>query len=131
MKEQSKSNKFRTLGLALVAIPTVVAFIRTASASPEPLPEPATAEVAERIAKRMAQAEEPARANARRTFPGDAWSSDDDFQNQERRLAHALADQYKLGLADIFRIVDADIRARRVEGRKANAAPCKPRPFYD
>lgn len=131
MTERAPRSRFRTVGLALVAIPTAVALIRTATATSAPLPARAEATVAVRVATRIAQAEDSQRANARRNFPGDAWSADDDFHNQERRLAHALAGQYKLGIADVFHIIDADIRAHRVEGRKSNAAPCKPRPFYD
>jgi hypothetical protein len=116
---------------ALAFLPALVAFGRTATTRSESLPAPPSEAIARRIATRMASAEPMSRAAARRLFPGDSWSADDDFHNQERRLAHSLAAQYRVALHDVFAIVDADIRAGRVPGRQVNAAPCKPRPFYD
>lgn len=116
---------------AAALLPAAIAFGRTATTRSEPLPAPPSETVARRIADRMARAEPSARASARRLFPGDSWSADDDFHNQERRLANSLSAQYKVAVHDIFHILDADLRAGRVPGRKATAAPCKPRPFYD
>jgi hypothetical protein len=68
---------------------------------------------------------------ARRHFPGDRWSTDDDFHNMEQRWVRDTARRRGVSVGALFYAIDADIRAKRVNNRKNTASPCKPRPFYD
>jgi hypothetical protein len=123
---------FRRLAtFSLAALPVAIAVVRASVAEPLPHPNPPEAGAANAIARTVADSESAARDRAREAFPGDRWSQDDDFHNHEARLARRLAATHRTGLDHVFAIIDADLRSQRVPARKATAAPCKPRPFYE
>jgi hypothetical protein len=82
---------------------------------------------------RAAAALEPAwREKSRKSFPGDLWSQDDDFHGAERQWVLEEARRHRTSLGEVLRAIDQDLRAHPPQPpRKATAAPCKPRPFYD
>jgi hypothetical protein len=79
----------------------------------------------------MAAAEPAMRADAARAFPGDPWSADDDFHNQEQRRAREVAGRYQVSLATALRAIDEGLRAHwNPELVIATVPPCHPRPIY-
>jgi hypothetical protein len=82
---------------------------------------------------RAAAAEEPGwRQRSRHSFPGDAWSQDDDFGASERSWAVGEAQRRGVPVSDVFDAIDAELHSAPVRPpRKATASPAKPRPFYD
>jgi hypothetical protein len=74
-------------------------------------------------------------ARAELDFPGDLWSQSDDFHAREATRIRELAGQHRIGYEDVLRAIDEDLHdktmSRRTAGRRVNAVPCKPRPFYD
>ena len=84
------------------------------------------------LGRTAAQKEPSWRASAQKTFPGDDWSQDDDFQKKERDWVGDRSAALGVSPAQIFRAIDEDLHAHSpTPPRKANASPCKPRPFYD
>jgi hypothetical protein len=76
--------------------------------------------------------DEPARRSAAiRAFPGDRWSQGDAFHGRESELARSAAAINNVALQSVLDVIDADLHSRRVPGRQAGVAPCKPRPQYD
>lgn len=86
-----------------------------------------------RAVGRAAAAEEPTwRKKALHSYPDDCWSQDDDVHASEHGWAMEEAGRRNVPVTDIFRAIDEDLHAFPVLApRKANACPCKPRPFYD
>jgi hypothetical protein len=82
---------------------------------------------------RAAAREEPRwRLKGLHSYPDDCWSQDDDVSSSEHTWAIEEAGRRGVPVTDIFRAIDEDLRAHPVlPPRKANACPCKPRPFYD
>ena len=119
-------------GWALLVGSIVFALSRAMSASYPPPKHTLTD--AERIeVGRAAAREEPGwREKSRKSFPGDAWSQDDDFHNSERSWVQQQARRRNVSAADILRAIDEDLHAHPPEPpRRATSAQCKPRPFYD
>jgi len=118
------------VGVVLTALFSVVAIGRALAA---PVPPPARAlSAAERreVAQALAAQEPRWRAAAEKLFPGDLWSQDDDFFNQEHRAVRQMAAARGTSPGEILRAVDEELR-RAPAGRKIGAVPVKPRPFYD
>jgi hypothetical protein len=82
---------------------------------------------------RQAHEKEPEwRLETQRRFPGERWSQDEDFHATENAWVRAQAARHRAPIADVLRAVDEDLKAHPpAPPRKATAAPCKPRPFYD
>jgi hypothetical protein len=79
-------------------------------------------------------AEEPAwRREARREFPGDDWSQDDDLHHRQAERILDIVGQRHLRVGDVVLGVDEAMRDRRAQGVPVvgGIAPHKPRPFYD
>jgi hypothetical protein len=130
--EDTVAHRWKDIAIAIAAAaPLAIAVVRTAAAPTVQAVAHASPETAAHVASDVARAEPMMRRNARRNFPGDHWSQDDDFHNQERVLAGALASRYGLDPSEVFAIIDADLRRQRDPHRESGAAPCKPRPFYD
>ncbi len=99
-----------------------------------PAPRPArAATVDERaeIAREVAKDERAWINETTQNFPSDSWSQRDDFHGRELRKVQELAHEKKVRVEDVLRAVDEDIHAGTTKLRRANAVPCKPRPFYD
>ncbi len=71
------------------------------------------------------------RVHAIRAFPGDRWSQGDAFTGRESELVRGQGSLRGAAVESVLDVLDADLHARRVPGRNAGAAPCKPRPQYD
>jgi hypothetical protein len=111
---------------------TAVALTRAMTATfPEPPRRLGEAERAE-LGQAAAALEPFWREKSRRSFPGDRWSQDDDFGASERGWALTEAARRHVPISDVLRAVDEDLHAHPPEPpRRATAAQCKPRPFYD
>ncbi len=85
------------------------------------------------IGQALARREPAFRRDAERRFPGDVWSQDDHFHNLEQRWARRVAAKHGVPLIEVLRAIDEDLRTNKRTDplRRATAAPCKPRPFYD
>jgi hypothetical protein len=132
VRAQPAPRHFQTLGAVLLAGSVGLALLRALTATHPAPPErldPATRQ----LVGRAAAAEEPGwREKSRRSFPGDHWSQDDDTHNAERGFVIAQARKHRAPVADVLRAIDEDLRAHPPSPpRKAGAAICKPRPFYD
>jgi hypothetical protein len=101
----------------------------------EPLPPSRRLSAEERAeVGRAAAREEPEwRRKSRQSFPGDAWSQDDDFGASERQWAVDEARRRGVPVTDVLWAIDEELHASSpvLPPRKATASPCKPRPFYD
>ncbi len=120
------------LPLLIIAVALLVAMGRVMF--PGESPPRALAEADRQALGRLAaQAEPGLRLEARRNFPGDAWSQDDDYAARERKWAMEQAARRGVQPSEVFRAVDQELRASApvAPPRQAGAAPCKPRPFYD
>ena len=125
-------------GVAVTALAGLTAIVRAMTA---PVPAPLRAlGAAERqqIAEALAKQEPRWRLQAEHLFPGDRWSQDDDFFNQEHRAVRGAAASHGTNVGEILRAIDEGLRAAphnrnddRNADRKVGAAPVKPRPFYD
>lgn len=124
------SARASTLGVAVTALVGLVAIARALTA-PVPaagrsLPAAERREIAQALA-----AQEPVwRSRAEAYFPGDRWSQDDDFFNQEHRAVRGMAAARGTSPGEILRAIDEGLRTAPAN-RKVSAAPVKPRPFYD
>lgn len=116
----------------LLAVLNLIALVRASSAT-HTGPTRTLSDAEQRAVGRAAAAHEPHwRRESRFSFPGDAWSQDDDFQNRERSWVFSEANQRGVSPREIFRAIDVDLHAHPPSPpRKATASPCKPRPFYD
>jgi len=120
----------QSIGAGVAVACALVAVVRAATAPvPPPARVPDLVERAE-MARSLARQEPSWRRAAQRLFPGDRWSQDDDFFNQEHRAVRALAQARATSPGQVLRAIDEELRARPA-GRKVNASPIKPRPFYD
>ena len=118
------------VGAVLTALAGLVAVVRAVTA---PVPPPARAlSAAERteIARSLAAQEPTWRVRAEKLFPGDRWSQDDDFYNQEHRAVRSTAAVRGTSPGEVLRAIDEGLRAAP-DHRKVTVAPVKPRPFYD
>lgn len=122
-------NRLSTL---IIAVAVLIALGR-AMTSGEPPPRPLPEADRRPLGQLAAQAEPGLRLESRRSFPGDAWSQDDDFAARERNWAREQAARRGVQASEVFRAVDEELRASAPLSppRKTGAAPCKPRPFYD
>lgn len=127
----SWSTLARRLGSALVALvfPAVGAIRAATAPSPHKAAEGTPDQLAA-IARSVAQREPGWERAAQRKFPGDRWSQDDDFHNQEQRAARRAASRYHIQLGSVLHAIDQQLR-QAPDSRKVHAVPCKPRPFYD
>ena len=82
------------------------------------------------LARSLAQKEREWQRAAEQAFPGDLWSQDDDFFNQEQSQVRELAQLFGTTPSAILRGIDELLRSEP-RGRKTSVHPCKPRPFYD
>jgi hypothetical protein len=122
----------------LVAWAALAAVVAIAAARAASAPRAASAFGADERTRRalfeaVTRAEPAIRQRAARGFPGDLWSADDDFHNQELRLAEALAFQHGVSVADVLRAVDEGLHAHwPVTGPAPSptSPPCHPRPVY-
>jgi hypothetical protein len=75
-----------------------------------------------------------ARDEAARAFPGDPWSADDDFHNQEKRQVIAIAARRKVPIEAVLEAIDDGLREHWDEPDRAlpiaTVPPCHPRPDY-
>ncbi|MCY1033014.1 hypothetical protein OV207_16200 [Corallococcus sp. BB11-1] len=120
-------------GWLAFALCGVTVGVRAATVAPAP-ERKHLSDVERAQAGRAAAAEEPRwRAQSLHNFPGDRWSQDDDFSASERQWATGEAERRKVPVEEVFRAVDDELRASGPlrPPRKATAAPCKPRAFYD
>ena len=109
------------------------ALVAVARAGTAPVPPPARVPSAEErgeMARSLARQEPAWRRAAERLFPGDRWSRDDDFFNQEHRAVRGIAAARGTNPGQVLRAIDEELRAHP-DGRKVGASPIKPRPFYD
>ena len=82
------------------------------------------------LARSLAHKERGWQRTAEEAFPGDLWSQDDDFFNQEQSQVRELARLFGTTPSAILRGIDELLRSEP-GGRKTSVHPCKPRPFYD
>jgi hypothetical protein len=82
------------------------------------------------LGQRLAHNEASWRQRSWLKFPGDCWSADDDFFNQEQAAVLAMAKRNGAPVGDVLLGIDEELRARPA-GRKVTVCPLKPRPFYD
>jgi hypothetical protein len=114
------------VSLGCLAVVVVRAVTAPAPATPRALSEPERRALARTLA-----AQEPVwQARAAHKFPGDRWSQDDDFFNQEHFLVRSLAARHGTSPGELLLGIDAELRALP-SGRKVTQSPLKPRPFYD
>lgn len=107
-----------------------VVVLRAATA-PAPATPRALSEPERRGLARTLAAQEPAwQARAAGKFPGDRWSQDDDFFNQEHFMVRSLAAHHATSPGEVLLGIDQELRAAPA-GRKVTQSPLKPRPFYD
>ncbi|MDQ3263514.1 MAG: hypothetical protein M3Y59_07640 [Myxococcota bacterium] len=116
----------------IIAVAVLVALLRTMTSGESP-PRPLLEVDLRPPGQLAAQAEPGLRLEARRNFPGDAWSQDDDFAARERKWATEQAARLGVQVSEVFRAVDEELHASSPPSppRQTGAAPCKPRPFYD
>jgi hypothetical protein len=122
------------VGWAVAALCLGAAMARALTSEGPPTPSGRLDGAALRAVGRAAAREEPGwRRDTWRRFPGDAWSQDDDFGATEWRWAREEAQRRGVPVSEVFRAIDAELRASAplAPPREAGAAPCKPRPFYD
>ena len=128
---RSRIRRIRSIaGLVVLVGCSAVAVGRASLVSPPAPSRSATPAERQRIAQDLLEAERQWRAAAKRRFPGDLWSQDDDFHRVEQYRARRIAGRLKISLTDVLRAIDEGLRARP-QGRRVTASPCKPRPFYD
>ncbi|RKH21148.1 hypothetical protein D7X74_01805 [Corallococcus sp. CA047B] len=120
-------------GWLAFALCGVTAGVRAATVAPAP--ERKHLSDVERVqVGRAAAAEEPMwRAQSLHNFPGDHWSQDDDFSAAERSWVMGEAQRRDVPVEEVFRAIDEELHSSSPvqPPRKATAAPCKPRAFYD
>lgn len=94
-------------------------------------PNPTTARA---IYREITAQEAAVREQAARSFPGDAWSADDDFHNAERRIAQVVATAHGVDLPTVLYVIDEGLHAGWPPGGVvpplATVPPCHPRPDY-
>ena len=117
-------------GCVVLVTCLLVVFGRSSVVSPPAPNRSATPAERERIALDLIEPEQQWRAAAKRRFPGDHWSQDDDFHRVEQSRVRRIAGRRKVTLTDVLRAIDEGLRVRP-QGRRVTASPCKPRPFYD
>jgi hypothetical protein len=71
------------------------------------------------------------RRTAEKQFPGDLWSQDDAFHNQEQALVRSAARRERVAIGSVLSALDEALRSHPRGAHKYTATPCKPRPFYD
>jgi hypothetical protein len=121
----------RTIASSIVLVACVAVVVGRASLAVTPAPNrSATKAERESIALDLIESEQHWRASAKRRFPGDHWSQDDDFHRVEQSRARSIASRRKITLTDVLRAIDEGLRSHP-QGRRVTASPCKPRPFYD
>jgi hypothetical protein len=117
-------------GGALTALAALVAIVRALAAPVAPPARTLNAVERRAVAEALARQEPRWRLDAEHLFPGDRWSQDDDFFNQEHRAVRGAAAARGTSVDEILRAVDEGLRAAP-GSRKVSVAPVKPRPFYD
>lgn len=118
------------VGIGATVLVTLIAVLRAVTAS---VPAPArslSADERRAVAQALAAQEPRWRAQAEKLFPGDRWSQDDDFFNQEHRAVRQMAAARGTSSGEILHAIDEELRSAPAN-RKVGAAPVKPRPFYD
>jgi hypothetical protein len=125
-----RARHVRELGAILTLATIMVAGAKAALAERRPA-NPLQGEARERVMHALAADEPGRRVAAIRAFPGDRWSQGDAFHGQESEIVRGQATMNNVALESVLDVLDADLHARRVPGRHAGVAPCKPRPQYD
>lgn len=128
-----RETRFRnTVGGLALACCVVVALIRALTADfPAPKNRLGAAD-RERVGRAAAREEPVWREKARKSFPGDLWSQDDDFGASERSWINREAARRRVPVVDVLQAIDEDLRAHPPQPpRSSTAAPSRPRPFYD
>jgi hypothetical protein len=123
-------HKLRELGVLVSFAAVMVAGAKVATAPSAPTAE-LKGQQRERVLHVMGDDEGPRVVAAVRAFPGDRWSQGDAFHGGESEKARNQASTHRVALESVLDVLDADLHARRLPGRHANAPPCKPRPQYD
>jgi hypothetical protein len=126
----SAALRARLTGGSVALLCAAIVTARAATVPSLPAPRPLTATERRELAELLAVQEPGWRLGAERLFPGDHWSQDDDFFNQEHRAVRRLAGERGTSPSDVLRGIDEQLRAAPA-GRKVTASPNKPRPFYD
>jgi hypothetical protein len=120
-------------GWSLFALCAVASVVRAATASSAPERRHLTAEERAQVGRAAASEEPNWREHSLHNFPGDRWSADDDYGASERAWAVGEAERRGVPVKEVFQAIDEEVHASGPlqPPRKAWAAPCKPRPFYD
>lgn len=115
------------------ACAVLAAFLRTITAPSQPYTQRLSREQRAELAVEGASLEDAWRHNGALLYPGDRWSADDDFHNQEGRWARSVAGAFRVPVGDMLHAIDEGLHAALRNGtpRRSTASPCKPRPFYD
>jgi hypothetical protein len=122
------------LGAACAVLVATLAVARVRSASSPADGRPATD--ADRHAVFAAiSADEPAtRTESAHSFPGDAWSQDDDFHEHEQERARKVAAERGVHLGEVLRALDDGLREEwpsPARGKlQPGVPPCRPRLSY-
>ncbi len=118
-------------GLLCCAFAAVVAARSPAPVEPPPLPE----SMREEAFRYVAQFEAEMRDGTKNSYPGDAWSQDDQFYAGINFRVGEFAAQKNVSRSDVWRALDEGVRERWTvpDGGpplKATIVPCRPRPIY-
>ena len=120
----------RWVGGSVALVCCAVAVLTAATSSSPPEARSLSPDERRAVAAELAEQEEQWRLGAARAFPGDLWSRDDAFFSYEQIRIRNVAIRERTAPGDILLGIDELLR-ENPEGRKAGAAPCKPRPFFD
>jgi hypothetical protein len=99
--------------------------------APAPAPRTLSPKRLGQVGASIATREAGMRRTAERQFPGDLWSQDDAFHNQEQALIRAAAKRERVAIGSVLDGLDRYLRSHPGGAHKNTATPCKPRPFYD
>jgi hypothetical protein len=84
------------------------------------------------IFREIAASELISRENAARAFPGDPWSADDDFHNNEAWQARSIAAHRGVRIETVLRAIDDGLRQHWDQSNAGRliptVPPCHPRP---
>ena len=120
--------RWAALAMTVLCWSTVVVW--AATASPPARGRELSESERQILARSLAWREPQWQRAAERAFPGDLWSEDDDFFNQEQNSIRDLAERFGTTPGAILRGIDELLR-HEPGSRKVGVHPCKPRPFYD
>lgn len=117
---------------AAVAFTTVVAVVRAVAARPPADAAPMPSEAERAAYEAMVDKEIVMRVESARKFPGEPWSIDDHFHDQEQSAARRYAAVHGVRLGDVLRAIDDGLHAHWHAAATPNPSvpPCRPRLTY-